>query len=109
MTNMEKNRFSGRTIGLLVTLLLFAGVAAVGLYGLRGTSAAAAREGLAATEDSIRSAVVECYALEGAYPPDLDYLEAHYGIHVDTSRYYVYYSAQGQNILPQITVGAYRK
>ena len=95
-----------RNIGLIATVLLFAAVAAVTIWGLTRTGATASAQGLEATERMIRRAVVECYALEGAYPPDLDYLEAHYGIRVDTERYFVYYRAYGQNILPEITVGA---
>ena len=45
-----------------------------------------------------------CYAAEGIYPPDLAYLEEHYGIQIDESRYTVYYDIFGSNLMPDITV-----
>ena len=95
-----------RDLGLYATILLFVAVAAAAVWGLGRTGASASEQGLEATERMVRRAVVECYALEGAYPPDLDYLEAHYGIRIDAERYYVYYRAYGQNIMPEIAVGA---
>ncbi len=62
------------------------------------------RENLAMTEESIRRAAVECYALEGAYPPSLDCLTGRYGVTVDTGRYFVDYRYVAANLLPDITV-----
>lgn len=61
-------------------------------------------EGRRQLEDSIRRSAVACYAAEGVYPPDLAYLEEHYGIQVDTRRYTVYYSIFAENLMPDITV-----
>jgi len=48
--------------------------------------------------------VVACYATEGFYPPDIAYLEEHYGIQIDKSRYVVKYTAIAENLMPDITV-----
>ncbi|MGE4277463.1 MAG: hypothetical protein AB7E30_09865 [Lawsonibacter sp.] len=61
-------------------------------------------EGRQQLEDSLRRASVACYAVEGIYPPDLDYLEAHYGLQIDTDRYTVFYDIFGSNLMPDITV-----
>ena len=45
-----------------------------------------------------------CYAAEGRYPPDLEYLKEHYGIQVDEGRYTVRYDAFAENLMPDITV-----
>ena len=63
-------------------------------------------ERLAAVEDAIRKAAVQCYALEGSYPPDIGYLEEHYGIQLNISRYDYFYDTFGSNIMPQIKVYA---
>jgi len=55
-------------------------------------------------EDSIRRACVACYAAEGVYPPNLSYLEQHYGLQVDTTRYTVFYDIFAENLMPDITV-----
>lgn len=61
-------------------------------------------EGRAQLEDAIRRAAVACYAAEGIYPPDLAYLEDHYGIQVDETRYTVDYAVFASNLMPDITV-----
>lgn len=53
---------------------------------------------------SIRKAAVQCYALEGSYPPDLQWLEAHYGLTVDTDHFHVVYQAFASNLMPEIEV-----
>ena len=55
-------------------------------------------------EESIRLAAVSCYANEGKYPTDLDYLVKYYGIQIDTDRYSVYYEVFAENLMPEITV-----
>ena len=45
-----------------------------------------------------------CYAAEGIYPPNLEYLEEYYGLQIDETRYTVHYSAFAENLMPDITV-----
>jgi len=61
-------------------------------------------EGRQQLEDAVRRGAVACYAAEGIYPPDLEYLEEHYGIQVDRERYTVMYEAFASNLMPDITV-----
>ena len=61
-------------------------------------------EGRQQLEDAIRRSAVSCYAAEGIYPPDLTYLEEHYGIQVDETRYTVEYTVFASNLMPDITV-----
>ncbi len=62
------------------------------------------KEGLAMTEESVRRAAVECYALEGFYPPSLDYLIGRYGVTLDEDRYFVDYRYIASNLMPDITI-----
>lgn len=55
-------------------------------------------------EEALRRGCVACYAAEGIYPPDLDYLKEHYGIQVDEEAYVVYYDIFAENLMPDITV-----
>ena len=59
-------------------------------------------------EEAIRTAVqqsaLQCYVVEGAYPPDLKYLEDNYGLRVNTTDYYVVYDAYAENQLPDVRV-----
>ena len=45
-----------------------------------------------------------CYAAEGFYPPNLDYLKDRYGLQIDEKRYTVRYTAFAENLMPDITV-----
>ena len=55
-------------------------------------------------EESVRRAAAACYASEGIYPPDVSYLEEHYGICIDWDRYTVDYRVFASNLMPDITV-----
>lgn len=55
-------------------------------------------------EEALRRGCVACYAAEGVYPPNLDYLKEHYGVQVNDTRYLVFYSVFADNLMPDITV-----
>ena len=55
-------------------------------------------------EEALLQAAVSCYALEGSYPPSLDYLTEHYGIQINEKRFVVKYERYASNLLPDITV-----
>ena len=63
-----------------------------------------AEEDMRQLEEAVRRGCVACYAAEGRYPPDLEYLKEHYGIQVDEGRYTVRYDAFAENLMPDITV-----
>ena len=74
------------------------------IYAVQGTQEQMASEALRMTGESVRRATVQCYALEGAYAIDLQYLMDNYGIRPDTSHFVVHYMFLGDNLLPDITV-----
>ncbi len=59
-------------------------------------------------EQALRSAmerdIVHCYALEGFYPPSLDYIVEHYGLSYDEDIFLVDYQPIGDNIYPDYTI-----
>lgn len=55
-------------------------------------------------QEVLRKSCVSCYAAEGVYPPDLEYLKMHYGVQIDEDRYIVFYDRFAQNLMPDITV-----
>jgi len=55
-------------------------------------------------EDTLRKASAACYAAEGVYPPDIEYLEEHYGISINKELYDVKYEIFASNLMPDITV-----
>lgn len=55
-------------------------------------------------EEALRRGCVACYAAEGIYPPNLDYLKERYGVQVDEERYVVMYDVFADNLMPDVTV-----
>ena len=54
--------------------------------------------------DAIHRDIVQCYALEGVYPPSLEYLQEHYGLTWDPETFFVDYEPIGSNLYPDVTV-----
>jgi hypothetical protein len=55
-------------------------------------------------ENAIERALSLCYAQEGFYPAQFDYLIDHYGIQISADHYFVYYKTIGANIRPDVSV-----
>ncbi|NTW91308.1 MAG: hypothetical protein HGA35_05205 [Erysipelotrichaceae bacterium] len=55
-------------------------------------------------ESAIQRSLNLCYAQEGFYPAQLDYLIKNYGLIVDDRLYFVSYKSFASNIRPDITV-----
>ena len=55
-------------------------------------------------EQVLQRTAVACYAVEGAYPPDVAYMRRHYGLVYDESQYIVHYKVIASNFMPDITV-----
>lgn len=47
---------------------------------------------------------MECYALEGYYPSDIDYLINNYHIIYNQDRFDIQYEVIASNIMPNITI-----
>lgn len=55
-------------------------------------------------EEALRRAAVSCYAIEGAYPPTLEYLVENYAVSYDEERFVIKYELFASNMMPDITV-----
>ena len=55
-------------------------------------------------ETALRRTAVSCYAAEGFYPPDVAYMQEHYGLQFDEEAYIVRYTLSASNWMPDITV-----
>lgn len=83
--------------GMVLALVVFA-------TALDRLDSGGAAENCRQLEETLRRGCVACYAAEGVYPPDLAYLEEHYGIQLTDARYTVRYSVFAENLMPDITV-----
>lgn len=88
---------------LLVTLIVVL-LAAYTMVGLSRFYNNSEKKEAAQIKKIIQSDAVQCYALEGAYPPDLAYLVKNYGLILNKKRYYYDYTIFASNVAPQIEV-----
>lgn len=86
-------------------ILLFA-IAAVLLacFAFSGIETGRKEEGRRQLEQALRRMAVACFAMEGFYPPDVAYMQQHYGLQYDERNYIVYYEYIASNLMPDITV-----
>ncbi|MFA5657955.1 MAG: hypothetical protein WC900_01580 [Oscillospiraceae bacterium] len=100
--NTQKKRYG--YVELVITILVFFAVLAWFNIGFNSIVSTTNQEQLKEAGETIRKAVVLCYSIEGAYPPDIDYLKENYGINIDEKRYVIHYSAYASNLMPEIVV-----
>ena len=54
--------------------------------------------------DAVKNAALTCYAVEGMYPDNLEYLREHYNLSYNEERYHVFYDPLASNLMPTIKV-----
>ena len=100
---MYSDRLAKRKTWILWALLLLLLLGALTLIfsdggrDLDDSSALAIRE-------AVQRSALQCYAVEGVYPPDLQYLEDNYGLQVNEEDFYVTYDAFASNLPPTVRV-----
>ena len=97
MKQKEKSLVFPILLGLLAILLC------VSLW-LRDLDRRQREAGRQQLENALRRSVAACYAAEGIYPPNLDYLRQHYGLQIDEERFRVFYEVFAHNLMPEMTV-----
>lgn len=85
---------------LMIILMIFLVQSNIGIGEFSQT---ADIERVKTVEDAIRNAAVQCYAIEGNYPP-LEYLASEYGLILNDDAYYYHYEIIASNIMPVIAV-----
>ncbi len=105
MIHVEQKKKQNRSVfGYLFSGLLIGGFLYLFLIGTQGIASKTESEQLNVLDQAIRRATIQCYAIEGRYPPSVEYLEEHYGISIDREKYHVFYDGWASNIMPDITV-----
>ncbi len=99
---MYSDRVKKNWVWPLLALLLLAAV----LLGLRfsGSGKDVSEESAAAIRETVRRGALQCYVVEGVYPPDLEYLGNNYGLQINREDFYVVYRCFASNLPPEIRV-----
>lgn len=90
--------------GNALSLVLFLGIVLLVIYSSNLISQKTTMENAIAVKKNVRKAAIACYAIEGAYPQSVEYLEKNYGLQVDYDHFVVSYESVGSNIMPAIAV-----
>lgn len=90
--------------GLIVSLACFLLALTLSLAMLSGLEARHAAQQKQQLKAAAYRAAATCYATEGFYPQDVQYLKKHYGLKWNEDRYILRYDCFASNILPMIDV-----
>ena len=99
----RKRHIFGLLKGLLMPLVI-AGALLGFATAVNSLDSGRDEESLRQLEAALHRGCVACYATEGIYPPDLEYLKDRYGVQVDEEKYKVDYQVFAKNLMPSITV-----
>lgn len=101
---MMKMRKLFRFLPDILAPLVVMGIVLCFLTGLANISQGHSQEDRQRLEDALHRSAVACYSIEGFYPPDLTYLEDHYGVQINKKQYVVSYVPVAKNLMPEITI-----
>ena len=98
------NRASMKSIGTVLAMFIFLLVLVLVGQGLVKLRQSSDESGLNVARRAVERTVMQCYALEGAYPPDLAYLQENYGLILDQDQYNYLYEIVAGNIHPVMSI-----
>lgn len=99
-----KAKKAKRPLAGILSVLLLAVVLISFIIGLNRIQVSNEAEQAKLLEKSVTRSITACYALEGAYPPDIEYLTEHYGLVYDEEQYFIDYQYIGANLRPDVTI-----
>jgi hypothetical protein len=94
----KKKRMSLFPLFLLVVVLI------VFLLACRSVSNTNSSQEKVILGNALERSITQCYALEGAYPSSLTYLEDNYGLTYDHDRFFIDYQYIGDNLRPDTII-----
>lgn len=104
MNRFEKATFAKKLQKVSLPLLGFILLFILFLRGIASVSETTIGKQAEALQSALDRSIIQCYAVEGTYPPSLEYMEAHYGLTYDHDRFFVDYTSIGSNIYPDVTI-----
>lgn len=88
----------------LPAVILFVALILLCIFAVNWISGTQSEGETGMVRQAVKNAALTCYAVEGAYPPTLDYLRENYGLAYDEDRYIVAYDGFASNLMPDIRV-----
>lgn len=88
----------------LVSVTIFALIVVFFLMAVEYSGRSTIEKQQESLENAISRDIVQCYAIEGMYPPSLEYMEQHYGLTYDKNTFFIDYQPIAANLYPDYTV-----
>ncbi len=105
MNRFEQKHISfGRRLLFLLPVLAFLILFVLFIQGVSSVSESTLSKQQESLETALERSISQCYAVEGSYPPSLEYLKQHYGLLYDEDSFFIDYEYYGSNLLPEVTV-----
>ncbi len=100
---MKEKLKNSSLIRHLPVIIVFILIITIAVIAINSVGKSTESESLSITENSIRRAIITCYAEEGRYPESIEYLQENYGLHISDD-YEVFYDIFAENIMPDVKV-----
>lgn len=100
----QKSMSFGRKLIYLLPVLAFLILFVLFIQGIGSVNESTLNKQQESLETALERSISQCYAVEGSYPPSLEYLEQHYGLLYDEDSFFIDYEYYGSNLLPEVTV-----
>lgn len=97
LSQRVKGYFSLPALCFILVITLF-------FFGVSNVSKSTAQNERKILEDALQRDIAHCYAIEGMYPPSLTYIQEHYGLTFDETKFMVVYETVGSNIMPTVRI-----
>ena len=105
MNRFEHTRLPlSRIISVAIPSITFVILLVIFLNGIRSLNQTSYDKHQESLENALNRSISQCYAVEGVYPPSLDYIIEHYGLTDNEDLFIVDYNYYGGNLLPEVTV-----
>lgn len=100
---MRKKSFK-RVLAFLLPCVMFAAMLTWFIIASTNAASSTGKQELSALKTNIENSITMCYAVEGAYPENVEYLCNHYGLIYDKDKYIIHYECFASNIRPTVLV-----
>lgn len=101
---LTQRQIKERRRNRIIALIVVCAVCVVCFFGTQALAEQMEKQRAAAVRNSIIETALQCYAVEGAYPSSLSYLENEYGLVVNRRDYVISYEAFASNVEPTVVV-----
>lgn len=87
-----------------LSIIIFVVIIVLFIYGISAVSNSSVVNDKEILLEAIDRDIVHCYCVEGMYPPNVKYMEDHYGLIYDSDKFIIDYEYVGANIMPRVMI-----